>query len=155
MAIELALGLAQSFESVVSTPSLDVVNSQKYIGIATGEGAVFKARMSSGYASGSNATMKVWGRSTATSGTLKLRVSFEAQVAQDTDSDGFASQVAPDADPTVNATSGIPYDTTWTLDNTELDAVAAGGWFRVKIERISTGDTMTGDFQLGGWAITQ
>lgn len=157
MAIEIAYGLAEAFSKFsAGTPAMDERNGHKLISLATGDAFVIPFLISSAYASGSNATLKITGCPvTATSGTLKLQISIEELDGLDIDGDSFATAVAPDADPTLSGTSGVMVDTTWTLDNTELDTIGAGKWGRLKIERISTGDTMSGRFQVYGFSITQ
>lgn len=161
MAIELAIGFASAFEAISGgTPSLDVRNNQKVIGLddATIEGVIFRGVLSSAYQSGSNATLKVRGyAATATTGNARIRISFEAQSGQDIDSDGFASTV--EANAAADATSGKYFEATFsTLSNANMDTIAAGDMFRLKVERVGndgTNDTMTGDFQLVSWSITQ
>jgi hypothetical protein len=61
-------------------------------------------------------------------------VSFEAMVAQDIDADGFAAVQSSHGHP--NGTSGIPVIVTITFTNgAQMDSVAAGGLFRVKVNR--------------------
>jgi len=61
-------------------------------------------------------------------------VAFEALVAQDIDSDGFAAVQSSHVHP--NGTSGIPVICTITFTNgAQMDSVAAGGLFRVKVNR--------------------
>ena len=61
-------------------------------------------------------------------------VSIEALVAQDIDSDGFAAVQSTHVHP--NGTSGIPVIGTITFtDGAQMDSVAAGGLFRIKVNR--------------------
>jgi hypothetical protein len=61
-------------------------------------------------------------------------VAFERLTAQDTDSDGFAAVQSTHVHP--NGTSGIPVVATITFtDGAQMDSVAAGELFRLKVTR--------------------
>lgn len=82
--------------------------------------------------------------SSATSGTFRWQTSFEAGSGQDHDSDGFAT--ANSGGGSANATSGI--ETVVTISHTngaQIDSVAAGGAFRLKVRRDADGTSGTDD----------
>jgi len=116
------------------------------------ESLVYKAVMPEAYVSGSNLTVNVKGfAASATSGTVRVRLAFEyiADGAHDIDADGYDTD--QEANATADATSGEMFSATFTLANADIDAIAAGGLFRVKVTRVGTdgtNDTMTGDWQL-------
>lgn len=150
---------ARSFEARAGgSASLDERNRQKAIGLddATVEGILFSAIMPIEYLTGSNATLVVRGRSaSATTGNTRLRISFESQP-QDSDADSFATALSGNA--AADATSGIEFSASFTISNATLDGAAPGSSFRLKIERVGddgTNDTMTGDFQLRSWYLSQ
>jgi hypothetical protein len=118
----------------------------------TDEEAVFRGVMPQHYAGG-GVTLKIHFMATsATSGNGVWQAAFESLASQDADSDGFASfqssgQVA------VNGTSGVESIATITFtDGAQMDSVAAGDEFRLKIRRdadnTSATDDATGDLEL-------
>lgn len=155
----LASARAASFQSLTGAPTLDERNAHKVISFrdANTDGAIWEhAGLATAYASGSNATLTVRGYSkTATTGAVRLQASIEKQSGQDIDADGFATAVAATA--TVAGTSGIYFEHSITLANADLDTIAAGDGFRIKIERLGSdgADTLTEDYQLSSWLITQ
>ena len=117
----------------------------------TDEEAVFRGVMPANYA-GNGITLKLHFMATsATSGNGVWQAAFEALSAQDRDSDGFASfqssgQVA------VSGTSGVESIATITFTSgAQMDSVAAGEEFRLKIRRdadnTSATDDATGDLE--------
>jgi hypothetical protein len=117
---------------------------------ATDSSATFRGRIPSTYAGGGITVVLVWAAATATTGSVRWDVSFEAQVAQDIDSDGFATAVSATSAAT-NGTSGIETLTSIALTNgAQIDSVAAGGVFRVRINRDAdhANDDMAGLAQL-------
>lgn len=134
--------------------TLDTRNSHVVLDFdaTTDEEAVFRGVMPQNYAGG-GITLKIHFMATsATSGNAVWQAAFEALASQDADSDGFASfqgsgQVA------VNGTSGVESIATITFtDGAQMDSVAAGGEFRLKIRRdadnTSATDDATGDLEL-------
>lgn len=103
---------------------------------ATDESAVFSGILPRNYAGGG---ITVYLHMTDTNDTTAAHasywdVSFEADVAQDIDADGFAAVQSNHAHP--NGTSGIPVICTITFtDGAQMDSVAAGGLFRLKVTR--------------------
>jgi hypothetical protein len=116
----------------------------------TGEIAIFRSIMPRSYAGTTGVTVYVtWAASTATSGTIGWLVGFErVGVALDIDADSFAADNTITA-ATVNATSGIPTTTNITFtDGADMDSIAVGEVFRLKITRDVASDTAAGDAEL-------
>jgi len=151
---------ASEFESATAgSPELVRRNNHLVVGLdaAAVESFVCKNRMPLDYNSGSNVTGTVRGiAASATSGAVRVRLEFEACGAQDFDSDGFASAVEVTSS-AASGTNGVLFDAVFTLSNSNMDAVAAGGLFRVKISRVGSdgADTMTGDFQVQDLVLEQ
>ena len=91
-----------------------------------------------------------WIAASATTGGVTWGVEFEANAAggNDVDSDSFATQQTGTS--TTNATAGVITTTTITLTQAEADSIAAGDYFRFRVQRVTGdgGDTMTGDAQI-------
>lgn len=124
----------------------------------TDEAAIFKGILLRNYAGGGLTVNIHWTAKTATSGTCRWQAAFEAIAGQDIDSDGFAS--AQSAGTATSGTSGVPNITTITFtDGAQIDSLAVGGGFRIKINRDADGtsgtDDMTGDAQLWGVEIKE
>lgn len=118
---------------------------------ATDEAAVFSGVLPRHYAGGGVTVYLHWSATSATSGSARWQAAFEAVSGQDIDSDGFAS--AQSAGSATNGTSGVETITTIAFtDGAQMDSVAAGGAFRLKINRDADGttgtDDMTGDAEL-------
>lgn len=116
----------------------------------TQEATVFVGVLSSGYA-GRGITVSIhWAAATATSGTVGWDVAIERVGAgsQDLDSDGFATAQTITAT-TVPGTSGFIAITSVDISNgANMDSLAAGEFFRLRVRRDVTNDTATGDAQL-------
>lgn len=114
----------------------------------TDEEAVFRGVMPQNYAGG-GITLKIHFMLTSgTSGDGVWQAAFEALAAQDADSDGFAAFQSSGA-VAANGTNGIESIATITFtDGAQMDSVAAGGAFRLKIRRdadnTSATDSITG-----------
>ncbi len=118
---------------------------------STDESAVFTGILPRHYGGGGITVYLHWAGTSATSGTARWAVSVEAIASQDIDSDGFAS--AQTAGGTANGTSGVETVTSIAFtDGAQMDSVAAGGAFRLKVTRDADGtsgtDDMTGDAEL-------
>lgn len=111
---------------------------------STDESAVFTAILPRRYGGGGLTVRIHWAATSATSGACRWEVAFEALSGQDTDSDGFAS-----AQSAGSTTSGVSGNETITAvaftDGAQMDSVAAGGAFRLKISRDADGTTGTDD----------
>lgn len=114
------------------------------------EAAVFKGVMPRSYAGGGLTVRIHWMASSATSGAVRWGAQFERSNT-DLDSDSFAA--AKTAGTTTNGTSGILNVTEIAFaDGAEIDSLAAGEPFRLKVYRDADGtsgtDDMTGDAEL-------
>ena len=115
----------------------------------TGEAAVFSSVMPRNYAGGGVTVYIHWAASTATTGTIGWLVGFERiGTALDIDADSFAADNTVTA-ATVSGTSGIIVITNTTFtDGADMDSVAVGEAFRLKITRDVAGDSAAGDAEL-------
>lgn len=105
---------------------------------------------SSNYAGGGITVYIHWAAASATSGTIGWDVAFEriGAAQQDIDSDGFASAQTVTA-ATVDGTSGnVKITNVAITDGANIDSIAAGEAFRIRIRRDVTNDTAAGDAQL-------
>ena len=120
---------------------------------STDELAVFSAVLPRAYSGGGLTVYIHWAATSATSGDAVWEAAFEriGDGQQDIDSDGFAA--ANYVADTAPGTSGYvtPAAITFT-DGADMDSVAAGEGFRLKISRDADGtnatDDMTGDAEL-------
>jgi hypothetical protein len=111
--------------------------------------AIFTAVVPRNYAGG-GITVYIHWAAVATSGTVGWLVSFEriGAAQQDIDSDGFASANTVTA-ATVDATSGNVSITNVAVSNgANMDSIAVGETFRIKIARDVANDTAVGNAQL-------
>ena len=117
----------------------------------TNESAVFSAVMPRSYAGTTGVTVYLhYAMSSATSGDVDWDVAFEriGDQQQDIDSDSFAAVNSVD-NTTVPGTSGLVdiVNVTFT-DGADMDSVAVGESFRLKVTRDAASDTATGDAEL-------
>ena len=118
---------------------------------STDESAVFTGVMPRHYG-GNGITVYLtgsWTSDTNNAHTTQMEVSLEriGDAQQDTDGDGFAS--AKDVTLTVDSTSGkTDVASVGFSDGAELDNVAAGELFRVKVACDASDSSHTGDFEL-------
>lgn len=120
---------------------------------ATDESIVFSAVMPRHYGGGGVTLTIGWMATTATSGTISLDAAWMSvsDDADDLDTKSFAA--ANNANPTAASASGeVDYATIAFTDGADMDSVAAGEYFRLKITRDADGttstDNMTGDMEL-------
>lgn len=118
---------------------------------ATDENAVFGSVLPRHYAGGGLTITCYCMMSTATSGNVILQASVERMdTSTDLDADSFASAQSSSAT-AVNGTSGATFTVTITLTaGAQMDSLAAGEAFRLKIGRDAdnASDTATGDLEL-------
>jgi hypothetical protein len=141
-------------EPPASNPAtLDTRNSHPVLDFdaSTNESAVFSAVMPRSYAGTTGITVYIhYAMSSATSGDVDWDVAFEriGDQQQDIDSDGFAAANSVD-NTTVPGTSGLVdiVNVTFT-DGADMDSVAVGEGFRVKVTRDAASDTAAGDAEL-------
>lgn len=116
----------------------------------TNESAVFSAIMPQHYA-GSGVTVYLhYAMTSATTGDVDWDVAFEriGDQQQDIDSDGFATVQSVD-NTTVPGTSGnVDIVSVAFTDGAQMDSVAVGEGFRVKVTRDAASDTASGDAEL-------
>lgn len=114
------------------------------------EQALFGDVLPRHYAGGGVTVTLVWLATTATSGNVVWSVAIERDdTATDLDADSFAT--ANTATAATSATSGAPTYTTIAFTNgAQMDSLAAGEAFRLRVQRTGTSgsDTMTGDAEL-------
>lgn len=118
---------------------------------ATGESAVFTSVLPRNYAGGGLTVTLIWAATSATSGNVVWNAAIERMQddVTDLDSDSFAAVQAVTAG--AASASGEPaYDAITFTDGTQMDSLAVGEAFRLKITRDANNgsDTMTGDAEL-------
>lgn len=116
----------------------------------TNESAVFKGIMPRNYGGGGVTVYIHYAMSTATSGDIDWDVAFEriGDQQQDIDDDGFAAVNSVD-NTTVPGTSGnVDIVNVTFTDGADMDSVAAGEAFRLKVTRDAVSDTAGGDAEL-------
>lgn len=120
----------------------------------TNESAVFKSIMPRHYAATTGVTVYIhYSMTSAVANTIDWDVAFErvSDSQQDIDSDGFAAVNSID-NTTVPGTSGhVDIVNVTFTDGADMDSVAVGEGFRLKITRDAVSDDATGDAEL--WAI--
>ena len=116
----------------------------------TNEDAIFTGVMPQHYGGGGVTVYIHYSMSSATSGDVDWDVAFEriGDQQQDVDSDGFAAANSVD-NTTVPATSGLVDVVSVAFTNgVDMDSVAAGEAFRIKLTRDAVSDTAAGDVEL-------
>lgn len=117
------------------------------------ESAVFGGVMPRNYAGGGITVTVGWMATSATSGTISLDVAFMSVTDDADDLDTKAFAAANNANPTTaSATGEVDYATITFTDGADMDSIAAGEYFRMKVTRDANGttstDNMTGDMEL-------
>ena len=116
----------------------------------TNEDAVFTGLMPQRYNSGGVTVYIHYSMTSATSGDIDWDVAFERIGDQqlDIDSDSFAAANSVD-NTTVPGTSGfVDIVNVAFTDGADMDSVATGELFRIKVTRDAASDTATGDAEL-------
>lgn len=120
---------------------------------STDESAVFSGVLPRNYAGGGITIRLYWAATSATTGTCRWSIAIERQddEGQDLDSDSFAT--ANTAGATAPATSGsLQYTDIAFTSGSQMDSLAVGERFRIKVMRDADGtsgtDDMTGDAEL-------
>ena len=112
----------------------------------TDEAAIFTSILPRRYGGGGLTVDIHWTASTSTGTATSCRweAAFEAISGQDLDEDGFAAAQSAGGNPNVDSgketITSIPF-----TDGAQMDSLAAGGAFRLKINRDANGDTGTDD----------
>jgi hypothetical protein len=141
-----------SFPPATNYATLDARNTHPVLDFdtTTAEAAYWNCILPRNYAGG-GVTVYVHAMATsATSGTIGWDVSFErlSDATTDLDSDSFASAQTITA-ATVPGTSGVVLVTNVAITNgANMDSVAVGEAFRLRIRRDVTNDTAAGDAEL-------
>jgi|SRR5882672_174178 len=118
----------------------------------TQEACFFRGILPRNYAGGGITVYLHWAAASATSGTIGWDVSFEriGAAQQDIDSDGFATAQTVTA-ATVDGTSGnVSITNVAVTDGANIDSIAVGESFRIRIRRDVANDSAAGDAQLLG-----
>jgi hypothetical protein len=116
----------------------------------TQESAIFTGIVPRHYGGGGITVYVHWAATSATTGTGGWDVAFEriGAAQQDIDSDGFASAQTITA-ATVDGTSGNVSITNVAVSNgANMDSIAVGEAFRLRVRRDVANDTATGDLEL-------
>ncbi len=116
----------------------------------TNESAVFTGIMPRSYAGGGLTVYIHYAMSSAVAGNIDWDAAFEriGDQQQDIDSDGFAAVQSVD-NTTVPGTSGLVDIVSIAFtDGAQMDSIAVGESFRIKITRDAASDTATGDGEL-------
>lgn len=117
---------------------------------APNESAVFSAVMPRSYAGGGLTVYLHYAMTSATSGDVDWDVAFEriGDQQQDIDSDGFAAVNSVD-NTTVPGTAGnVDIVNVTFTDGADMDSIAVGEGFRMKVTRDGASDTASGDAEL-------
>ena len=117
---------------------------------STNEDAIFSGVMPRNYDGGGLTVYLHYAMSSATSGDVDWDVAFEriGDQQQDIDSDGFAAANSVD-NTTVPGTSGnVDIVNVTFTDGADMDSIAAGEGFRMKVTRDAASDTASGDAEL-------
>lgn len=122
----------------------------------TAETAIFSDILPRNYAGGGITVYVTWAATSATSGTIGWTVEIErVGVALDIDADSFASAQTITA-ATTNATSGVPTTTNVAItDGANMDSLAVGEKFRLRLKRDVSNDTAAGDAEVLGVEIKE
>lgn len=118
----------------------------------TQETAIFTGILPRNYAGGGITVYLHWAATSATTGTIGWDVAFEriGNGSQDIDADGFATAQTVTA-ATVSATSGnVSITNVAVTDGANIDSIAVGETFRLRVRRDVANDTATGDAELLG-----
>lgn len=116
----------------------------------TNESLVFSGVMPQQYGGGGVTVYLHYAMTSATSGDIDWDAAFEriGDQQQDVDSDSFASSNSVD-NTTVPGTSGnVDIASIAFTDGADMDSVASGEEFRIKVTRDATSDTASGDAEL-------
>lgn len=119
----------------------------------TDESVDFGGFMPSTYAGGGITVTVGWMAASATTGTISLDVSCMSVTDDADDLDTKAFAAANNANPTTaSATGEVQYTDVTFTDGADMDSIAAGEYFRIRVTRDANGttstDNMSGDMQL-------
>lgn len=143
--------------SNAATPGLRNGHPTLLFDTTTSEAAIFTLLLPRNYGGGGITVYITASMVSATSGTLGWTIEIEriGAAQQDLDSDGFASAQTITA-ATVDGTSGNTITLNVAISNgANMDSVAAGEWFRLRLKRDTTNDSATGDAEFIGGEIKE
>ncbi len=132
--------------------TLDTRNQHPVLDLALTEEAVFSAVMPRLYGGGGITISLHYAMSSAVANDIRLDTDFEriGDQQQDLDADGFTGSPQNTGDITVPGTSGlVDVVTTAHTDGAQMDSIALGEGFRLKVKRVAVGGTdASGDLEL-------
>lgn len=116
----------------------------------TNESAVFSGVMPQNYAGGGVVVYVHYSMTSATSGDVDIDAAFErvGDGQQDVDSDGFATAKSVDNTDVPGTCGHVDIVSIAFANGADMDSVAKGEKFRLKITRDAASDTATGDLEL-------
>lgn len=148
----LSFGPADAISPSSNYPQFVVRNNHLVLAFdtTTAETCYFEGVVPRNYGGGGITAAVTWMAQSATSGTIGWIIAFERTAdggSTDLDADSFASDQTITA-ATVSGTSGITSTTSVAVSNgANMDSIAVGNTFRLKLTRDVTNDTATGDAQ--------
>lgn len=149
----LAVFLPMGYEPPSSNyATLDTRNGHPVLDFdtTTQETAIWTGVLPRHYAGGGITVYIHWAATSATSGTIGWDVAFEriGNGSQDIDADGFATAQTVTA-ATVSGTSGnVSITNVAITDGANIDSIAVGESFRIRVRRDVANDTASGDAEL-------
>lgn len=143
-----------------SVATLDSRNSHPCLDFdaSSDESAVFTGLLPRSYAGGGLTVTLAWAATSATTGNVVWNAQIERLEDEGTDSDSDSFASAQTATGTTAGTSGsLQYTSITFTSGAQMDSLAAGEMFRLKITRDADNgsDTMTGDAELFGVEIKE
>lgn len=117
---------------------------------STNESTVFSAVMPQHYDGGGVEVYLHYSMTSATSGDIDWDAAFEriGDQQQDIDSDSFAAVNSTDNTTVPGASGNVDVISISFTDGADMDSVAVGELFRLKVTRDATSDTASGDAEL-------
>lgn len=137
-----------------SNPATEDVRNQHLVldfaPSGSNESAVFTGVMPQHYDGGGVTVYLHYAMSSAVSGDIDWDVAFEriGDQGQDIDSDGFAAVNSVDSTTVPGASGLVDVVSVTFTDGADMDSVAVGEEFRLKVTRDAASDTATGDAEL-------
>jgi hypothetical protein len=142
-----------------SYASVDIRNNHAVLDFADAadESALFTGILPRYYGGGGVTVRLIWAATSATSGTCRWSVAFERLADADTqtddlDTDSFATAQTTGASPPSGNAGQLQYTDIAFTDGAQMDSIAVGEMFRLKVMRDADGtsgtDDMTGDAEL-------
>ncbi len=143
----------QGVKDDTSGATNDVRNQHRVIDFddSTDESVIYQGYLPASY-DGGGLTLELWVAATsATSGNVVMDAAIERIQAGSTDIDSDSFAAVNSVTQAVNGTSGVPVIATITFtDGADMDSLAAGEIFRLKVTRDADNgsDTVSGDVEL-------